>query len=74
VRSTYAYHLSESHAFIDGNERIAAAITELFLVLNQASLQASDDELEDMFLRIAAGQITRDEVEKLLSQWVVTTN
>lgn len=72
--ATYAYHLSQAHAFIDGNKRIAAAITELFLDLNQASLAASDDELEEMFLGIAGGQISRDEVEKLLTQWVVMTN
>lgn len=29
--ATYAYHLTQSHAFIDGNKRVAAAITEAFL-------------------------------------------
>ena len=71
--STYAYHLSQAHAFIDGNKRIAAAIAENFLNINGASLQASDEELEAMYLDIAAGQITRDEVERLFAKWVVTT-
>lgn len=69
--ATYAYHLSQAHAFIDGNKRIAAAIAENFLEINGASLQASDEELEVMYLGIAAGQITRDEVERLFANWVV---
>jgi death on curing protein len=67
--AAYAYHLSQAHAFIDGNKRIAAAILELFLNINQASLQASDDEVENLILGIAAGRITRGETERVLSQW-----
>jgi death on curing protein len=29
--ATYAYHLTQSHAFFDGNKRIGAAVTEAFL-------------------------------------------
>jgi death-on-curing protein len=72
--ATYAYHLSQAHAFIDGNKRIAAAIMEHFLEINQAILQASDEEIEELILGIAAGQTTRDDVERVLSQWVVMTN
>jgi death-on-curing protein len=72
--ATYAYHLSEAHAFIDGNKRIAAAIMELLLNINQAVLQASDDEIENLILGIAAGRITRDEAERTLSQWIVIAN
>jgi death-on-curing family protein len=32
--ATYAYHLSQAHAFMDGNKRIAAAASEIFLKLN----------------------------------------
>lgn len=67
--ATYAYHLSQAHAFIDGNKRIAAAIAELFLTINNASLPASDEELEEMYLDLAAGRITRDEIERLFAGW-----
>src|SRR5262245_9652154 len=72
--ATYAYHLSQAHAFIDGNKRIAAAIMELFLNINEASLRASDAEVENLILGIAAGRITRDEAERILSQRVVIAN
>jgi death-on-curing protein len=67
--ATYAYHLSQAHAFIDGNKRIAAAIMELFLNINRAILPASDAEVENLILGIAAGRITRDESERILSRW-----
>lgn len=72
--ATYAYHLSQAHAFIDGNKRIAAAIAELFLTINNASLQASDAELEEMYLELAAGRTTRDEIERLFAGWIAKAN
>jgi death on curing protein len=32
--ATYAFHLTQTHAFLDGNKRVAAAITEAFLETN----------------------------------------
>jgi len=37
--ATYAYHLAQSHAFMDGNKRVAAAITEAFLETNGLELK-----------------------------------
>jgi death-on-curing protein len=68
--ATYAYHLTQAHAFIDGNKRIAAAVSELFLSINDASLELTNDEIVDLFLGIAASQITRDEVERIFAQRV----
>jgi len=72
--ATYAYHLSQAHAFIDGNKRIAAAISELFLSINDARLELTNDEIVDLFLGIAASQITRDEVERIFAQRVIMVN
>ena len=69
--ATYAYHLTQAHAFIDGNKRVAAAATELFLELNGARLQATDEEVIDLFLRIAAGTLTRTAVEEIIHPWVI---
>jgi death-on-curing protein len=64
--ATYAYHLTQAHAFVDGNKRVAAAITETFLLSNGCELLMDDDEVAGLFLNIAAGVLTRDEVEELL--------
>jgi death-on-curing protein len=68
--ATYAYHLTQAHAFIDGNKRIAAAISEGFLELNEAHLAATNDQVVELFLSIAGGELSRDEVERFFSEWV----
>jgi death on curing protein len=61
--STYAYHLTKAHAFIDGNKRVGAAAAEAFLRLNSAWLTATNEEALDILLAVAAGECTREEVE-----------
>ena len=63
--AAYAYHLTQAHAFVDGNKRVAAAITETFVESNGSHLALSDNEIVKLFLDIAAGVMSRDEVEKL---------
>jgi death-on-curing protein len=61
--ATYAYHLSQAHAFMDGNKRIAAAASEIFLKLNGAELAATNPQIVSLFLDMAAGRLSRDEVD-----------
>lgn len=68
--ATYAHHLTQAHAFIDGNKRIAAADSEIFLSINDARLELTNDEIVELFLGIAASEITRDEVERIFAQRV----
>ena len=69
--ATYAYHLTQAHAFLDGNKRIAAAVAEIFLELNGAALRTTDEEIVAVFLAIAAGQVSRQDVEQWFAQRVV---
>ena len=71
--ATYAYHLTQAHAFLDGNKRIAAAVAEIFLELNGAELHATDEEIVAVFLAIAAGEVSRQDVEQWFAQRVVFT-
>jgi death-on-curing protein len=68
--ATYAYHLTANHPFVDGNKRIGAAVSEIFVVLNGGQLIASNDDIVDLFLAIAAGTCPRDEVERRFERWV----
>ena len=69
--ATYAYHLTQAHAFLDGNKRVAAAVAEIFLELNGAELRTTDEEMVAEFLTIAAGQVSRQDVEQWFTQRVV---
>jgi death-on-curing protein len=68
--ATYAYHLTQAHAFIDGNKRVAAAITETFLETNGVRLIMTNDEIVRLFLEIASGTHSRDQVEEILREKV----
>lgn len=49
------FGLVHNHAFIDGNKRIGAHAMLVFLALNGIELDYTQDELSDIFLKIAAG-------------------
>jgi death on curing protein len=68
--ATYAFHLTRNHPFMDGNKRVGAAVAEIFVRLNGAQLTASNDEIVALFLSIAAGAISREEVEQTFARWV----
>ena len=49
------YGLASNHAFIDGNKRIGAHVMLVFLALNGIGLEYEQDELSDLFMKIAEG-------------------
>ena len=55
-----AHALVLGHPFVDGNKRIGHAAMEVFLMLNRFEIEASVDEQEALFLRLAAGAIERE--------------
>ncbi|MDE0948192.1 type II toxin-antitoxin system death-on-curing family toxin [Sphingobium sp. SA2] len=62
LAAAYAYGLARNHPFIDGNKRIAAVVSETFLLLNGHSLTATDAELVVAFLELAAGNLSEDDM------------
>ena len=72
--ATYAFHLTQAHAFIDGNKRIADVAATIFLKLNNAQIAASSSELIDLFLKIAASEMTREEVEEFFAAHTKTNS
>ena len=56
------YGLIKNHAFIDGNKRIGALITQLLLKWNGYRLVLQKNELADMFIAIADGQAGEEDL------------
>jgi death-on-curing protein len=54
------HSLVSNHPFVDGNKRVGAAAAELFLEVNSWSLNAEDDDLEEITLVVARGEITAE--------------
>ena len=70
--ATYAYHICMAHAFIDGNKRVAAAVSETFLLVNGWQLTLDNTEFVDMFLKIADGVLLRDAIEEVFRHCAVS--
>ncbi|MCD7736718.1 MAG: type II toxin-antitoxin system death-on-curing family toxin [Lachnospiraceae bacterium] len=62
------YGLVKNHAFIDGNKRIGAHAMLVFLALNKVELEYTQEELSDIFLKIAAGESGFED----LLHWITT--
>jgi death on curing protein len=64
--SALGFSLIMNHAFIDGNKRIGHLAMESFLVFNGYEISASVNEQESIILKLASGNLTREE----FTNWV----
>ena len=60
------FSLVKNHPFVDGNKRIGHAAMEALLMRNGHELSATVDDAEQTMLRLAAGELSREE----LVEWV----
>lgn len=51
------HSLAMNHPFVDGNKRVGAAAAEFFLNRNDVDLTAGDDELVEITLAVARGEV-----------------
>ena len=66
LAAAYAFDMARNHPFADGNKRTALVAAESFLGLNGIDLTADDVEVVRVFLTLASGDITEDE----LAAWI----
>ena len=57
LSAALAFGLARNHPFADGNKRTAAVACETFILLYDAALEASDDELYPRYLGLAEGSL-----------------
>lgn len=60
------YGLVKNHPFVDGNKRIGTHIMLVFLSLNNILLEYEDDDLIDVVLSIASGDMD----DAKLREWI----
>lgn len=72
LAAAYAYGLARNHPFVDGNKRIAAVVSETFLMLNGYGLMATDAELVVAFLELAAGALSEEDLADWFRQHLST--
>ena len=65
------YALIRNHPFLDGNKRIGHAAMEVFLVLNGFDIRADIDEQEDVVMKVASGELSREALATWLQEHLV---
>jgi death-on-curing protein len=64
--AAYLYHLAKNHAFVDGNKRVALGVSEAFLRLNGYNLNLSNQDLYELTLNVAVGELEKTELAEVL--------
>ncbi len=62
MAAAYLFHLTKNHPFVDGNKRVGLACALAFLGLNDQAFSASEDEVVELVVGIAAGHVSKSEV------------
>lgn len=62
MAAAYLFHIVQNHPFIDGNKRAGAAAAIIFLDMNDVEIEADEEGLVDVILRVACGNAGKTEV------------
>lgn len=65
IAATYAFHIAESQAFIDGNKRTAVAAAMVFLALNSSYAQPPKWELYLAMIAVAKKKKTKADLAEI---------
>jgi death-on-curing protein len=64
------HSLVRNHALVDGNKRLGWAATAVFLGINGHRVSATDDEVVDLVVAVAAGELSDvPEIADRLRKW-----
>ena len=60
------YGIANNHPFTDGNKRTALHSMYVYLIINGIDITASEQEVENLIINVAAGNMTNTE----LAEWL----
>jgi death on curing protein len=66
LAAAYGYGLARNHPYRDGNKRIAFLAMAIFLGLNGSEIDASEEEVVAIMLKLAAGRLSKS----ALAKWI----
>ena len=66
MAAAYLFHIVQNHPFIDGNKRVGAVATYVFLALNGVRLTAENNAYADLVLSVARGETRKSSVAEFL--------
>jgi death-on-curing protein len=70
MAAAYLFQLCKNQPFVDGNKRVAVAAAEVFVLLNERELKATNAQLELLTLGVADGSISKVEATTFFKKHV----
>ena len=61
MAAAYLFHICKNHPFFDGNKRAAVVASEIFLNINGMQLDVDSEELKQLCLGVASGEMSKDQ-------------
>lgn len=62
MAAAYLFHLCKNHAFVDGNKRVAASASWIFLKLNGIEISPDENEFYDVVIAVAEGRLNKKDI------------
>lgn len=72
--AAYAFGIARNHPFVDGNKRTAFVVCMLFLKMNGCVVHATQEKLYDVFISLADGSLSEENLWRWLESVVSHTN
>lgn len=69
MAAAYLFHLVKNRPFLDGNKRVGAVTSQVFLLLNGHDFDAPEDDVAEMVLSVARGEMHKAEVAVFIRCW-----
>jgi len=66
--AAYLFHIVQNHPFIDGNKRVGAATTLVFLTMNGVDISVTNDALVQLVLDVAQGNTSKTEIAEFFAR------
>jgi len=74
MAAAYLFHITQNHAFVDGNKRTAHTATLVFLRLNLIVIDRDVEQLEELTMGVAEGHLDKAAIAaELEAIWMAET-
>ena len=60
MAAAYLFHLVQNHPFIDGNKRVGATASTVFLLMNDIEMDVKEKDFENLVMECAQGKANKE--------------
>ncbi|OCQ99372.1 death-on-curing protein [Nostoc sp. MBR 210] len=68
--AAYLFHITNNHAFVDGNKRTAFDVMVTFLNINDYELNMSPEQAYELTMQVAENTLSKEKLIELLKNYI----